>query len=490
MSAAQMASSDAASADAETPPVAGLFCSREERAYWEHALTEALQEVRQRVGDGRVAPAVTADVFRGRLAEYDFQNRRSLSDTIPWVIEQMTQGIVQVTHPRYFGLFNPAPSLPSELAERISAAFNPQLATSTTSPAAIEIERHVIRSIAERVGLPAESAGHFATGGSEANFTALICALTRANAAFVDRGIMAFGGTPSFYVSEDAHLAWYKIAVQCGIGHAGVRPVPTDMSGRMDPTALSALIEDDKRLGFIPVMIAATAGTTGAGMIDPLHACAEIAISFRLWYHVDAAWGGAVIASQKMRGMLAGLERADSVTIDAHKWLATTMACSIFITRDSRVLKNAFFVDSYFMPPSDQEIDPHLTTVQWSRRFIGLRLFLSLATVGWQGHGDHVERSVALADLLARTLVARGWEIPNGSQFAVVCAIPPEGFPPVRDIARAVVASGRAWVSSSKFKGRDVLRMCMTNGHSTPSDVVMLAELLDGFRLSREGAAA
>jgi glutamate/tyrosine decarboxylase-like PLP-dependent enzyme len=490
VTAAETIASDAASPDGEMPPVAGLFCSAEERAYWEQALTEALQGARQRVADGRVAPALTADVFRGRLAEYDFEGRRSLADTIPWVIEQMMQGIVQVTHPRYFGLFNPAPSLPAELAERISAAFNPQLATSTTSPAAIEIERHVIRSIAERAGLPADSSGHFATGGSEANFTALICALTQANAAFVDRGILAFAGTPSFYVSEDAHLVWYKIAVECGIGHAGVRLVPTDASGRMDPAALSALIDADKRLGFIPVMISATAGTTGAGMIDPLHACAEIAQSHRLWYHIDAAWGGALIASEKMRARLSGLERADSVTIDAHKWLATTMACSVFITRDRSVLKNAFFVDSYFMPPSDQEIDPHLTTVQWSRRFIGLRLFLSLATVGWQGHGDHVERSVALADLLARTLVERGWDIPNGSQLGVVCAIPPDGFPAVRDIARAVVASGRAWISSSKFKGRDVLRICMTNGHSMPSDVVMLAELLDGYRHSDEGAAA
>ncbi len=485
-----MTASEAAPADAETPPVAGLFCSADERAYWEQALTAALQGARQRVLDGRVAPAVTADVFRGRLAEYDFANRRPLSDTIPWVIEQMTQGIVQMTHPRYFGLFNPAPSLPAELAERISAAFNPQLATSTTSPAAIEIERHVIRSIAERAGLPADSTGHFATGGSEANCTALICALTRANAAFVERGILAFGGPPSFYVSEDAHLAWYKIAVQCGIGHVGVRSVPTDAAGRMDAAALQASIDADKRQGFIPVMIAATAGTTGAGMIDPLHACAEIAEAGRLWYHVDAAWGGAAIASQTMRGQLAGLERADSVTIDAHKWLATTMACSVFIARDRDVLKNAFFVDSYFMPPSDQEIDPHLTTVQWSRRFLGLRLFLSLATVGWQGHGDHVERSVALANLLARNLLARGWEIPNGAQLAVVCAIPPEGFPPVRDIARAVVASGRAWISSSKFKGRDVLRICMTNGYSMPSDVAMLAEILDGHRLSHEGAAA
>jgi glutamate/tyrosine decarboxylase-like PLP-dependent enzyme len=398
----------------------------------------------------------------------------------------MTQGLVQVTHPRYFGLFNPAPSLPAELADRIAAAFNPQLATSTTSPAAIEIERHVIRAFAERAGLPEAATGHFATGGSEANFTALICALVQANPAFVERGIAAFGGAPSFYVSEDAHLAWYKIAVQCGVGHAGVRLVPTDAHGRMDADAVSTMIEADKRLGFIPVMVVATAGTTGAGMIDPLHACADLAERHRLWCHVDAAWGGAVLASDGMRGLLAGIERADSVTIDAHKWLATTMACSIFLTRDSQVLKKAFFVDSYFMPPSDQTVDPHLTTVQWSRRFLGLRLFLSLATVGWQGHGDHVERSAELADGLKQMLLSRGWAVPNDSRMAVVCAIPPRDFPAVRDIARAVVASGRAWISSSKFKGQDVLRMCLTNGHTIPSDVVALVELLDGFRPSNE----
>jgi glutamate/tyrosine decarboxylase-like PLP-dependent enzyme len=467
--------------DDEAPPAAGLFCTDDERLRWDNALTDLLDTTRRAIAQGRVAPAVTADVFRDRVAAYDFATPQPLDETITWLLEQMSQGLVQITHPRYFGLFNPAPSMPAELAERIVGAFNPQLATSTTSPAAIEIERHVIRALARRAGFPPEATGHFATGGSEANFTALICALAKANAAFVDRGIPAFGGSPSLYVSEDAHLAWVKIAVQCGIGHAGVRFVRTDDHGRMDAGALSDMIDADKRLGFVPVMIAATAGTTGAGMIDPLHACADVATRHRLWYHVDAAWGGALMASDRMHGLLAGMERADSLTLDAHKWFATTMACSIFIARTGHVLKQAFFVDTYFMPPSDLAIDPHVATVQWSRRFLGLRLFLSLATAGWQGHGAHVERSVGLADLLKDMLVARGWEVPNDSRMAVVCAIPPERFPTVRDMARSVVASGRAWISSSRFKGRDVLRMCLTNGHTMPSDVRALVDLLDGF---------
>ena len=410
-------------------------------------------------------------------------SRKDLGPSIAWIVEQLSQGLVHVTHPRYFGLFNPAPSVHAESAERVVASFNAQLATTTTSPVAIEIERHVIKSFAERLGYPAEATGHFGTGGSEANCTALICALTHANHGYVDRGVRAFQADPVFYVSEDAHLAWCKIAVQCGIGHAAVRFVPTDEQGCMDAALLSGMIAADQRGGFVPIMVAATAGTTGAGMIDPLHACADVAEKFGLWYHVDAAWGGAAIVSSKLATLLAGVERAHSITIDAHKWLATTMACSMFLTRDGDALRDAFFVDSYFMPPSNQASDPHLATVQWSRRFLGLRLFLALAAVGWQGHAEHVERTTELAALLKHRLRARGWHIANQSQLGVVCAIPPSGFPPVRDMSRAVVASGKAWISTSRFKGQDVLRMCPTNGQTMPHDILGLVELLDSFGL-------
>ena len=136
-----------------------------------------------------------------------------------------------------------------------------------------------------------------------------------------------------FYVSRESHLAWLKIAHQAGIGRSAVRLVATDGSGRMDPQALASVLSDDREHGCVPVMIAATAGTTNAGMIDPLAACAELARSAGLWFHVDAAWGGALIASDRLRKILSGIEDADSVTIDAHKWFATTMGCGMFITR-------------------------------------------------------------------------------------------------------------------------------------------------------------
>ena len=288
--------------------------------------------------------------FRSELADFDFQRRARSTNCCRGPSRKWSTVVVHVTHPRYFGLFNPAPTFPAQCAERVAGAFNPQLATATTSPVAVEIEAHVIRAIARRAGFPPEAAGHFTSGGSEANYTALICALTRANPDFAAKGARAFEGPPVFYVSRESHLAWIKIAHQAGIGRSAVRLVATDGYGRMDQNALRDAIVGDRASGCVPIMIAATAGTTNAGMIDPLWACAELARANGLWFHVDAAWGGAVIASDRLRPVLAGIERADSVTIDAHKWFATTMGCGMFITRHPHVLSSAFQVSTSFMP--------------------------------------------------------------------------------------------------------------------------------------------
>ncbi len=439
----------------QSAPASALFPAREDRERWDDLLTRELSRANERIAEGAVTPTLDLGDLRSELAGFDFAAPRPLDDLLSWSIAQMEHGVVHMTHPRYFGLFNPAPSFPAQCADRIAAAFNPQLASSRTSPAAVEIEAHVIRSVARRAGLPPEAAGHFTTGGSEANCTALVCALTRSNAGFASQGARAFGGAPVFYVSRESHLAWLKIAHQAGIGRSAVRLVATDGSGRMDPNALSDALAADRARGCVPVMIAATAGTSNAGMIDPLAACAEIARIAGLWYHVDAAWGGALIASDRLRGVLAGIELADSVTIDAHKWFATTMGCGMFITRHAPV-----------------------TTMQWSRRFLGLRLFLSLAAAGWAGYGDHVERAIELIALLKEKLVARGWRIANDSSLGVLCVEPPPRFGAVRSIVERVLASGRAWVAAATFEGRETIRICVTHGETGPGDIDELVNTL------------
>jgi len=455
-----------------------LFPGRQESERLNNVLSRALALAHERVVAGAVTPTLDLAGFRSELVGLDFSSPRPLEGVLAWTIAQLERGIVHVTHPRYFGLFNPAPTFPAQCADRIAAAFNPQLATAKTSPVAVEIEAHVIRSVGRRAGLPNDAAGHFTTGGAEANYTGLICALTRAHPRFGEKGARAFAGPPVFYVSNESHLAWVKIAHQAGIGRAAARFVATDGSGRMDPKALCEAITADRARGCVPIMIAATAGTTNAGMIDPLSTCAEIARAGDLWCHVDAAWGGGLIASDRLRSALAGMERADSITIDAHKWFATTMGCGMFLTRHAQVLSSAFHTAADYMPSNNLGLDPYVTSVQWSRRFLGLRLFLSLAAAGWGGYAGHIERSVELSRLLKEKLLAAGWRVVNDSPVAVLCIAPGPGCGDVPSIVSRVLASGRVWVSMAKFEGRDVIRACLTHGETTPGDVIELVHVL------------
>jgi len=463
-------------------PVAALFPAHAERARLDDLLTRELASADQRVVRGSVMPTIDMAAFRDEIASFDFEAPRSIDELLAWTIARLEHGIVHMTHPRYFGLFNPGPTFPAQCADRIAASFNPQLASSGSSPVPVELEAHVIRAVARRAGLPPDATGHFATGGSEANYTSLLCALTRAEPRFAADGVRAFPGPVALYASRECHIAWLKIAHQAGIGRSALRLVDTDGRGRMDARALAQAVAADRTGGMVPVLIAATAGTTAGGMVDPLTECAEIAREHGVWCHVDAAWGGAALVSERLRGVLAGIERADSITIDAHKWLATTMGCAMFVTRHGGVLSEAFRTSTSFMPSSVTSIDPYINTVQWSRRFLGLRLFLSLGAVGWSGYAAHVERSIKVIAIVREELVARGWSVANDSQLAVLCVVPPPELGDVRAVVRRVLASGRAWVAVATFEGRDVVRICATNGQTTLDDASELVNELHSGR--------
>jgi len=459
-----------------------LFPSRALRAAADDRLTRVLADARARVVEGSVVPTIDFARFRAELGAVDFTAARPLDDLLDWTVAQLETGLVHVTHPRYFGLFNPVPTFPSQCADRVAAVFNPQLATWTTSPVAVEIENHVIAAVAQRAGLPPQARGHFTSGGAEANYTAVLCALTRANPAFGTDGARVFGAGAAIYASAESHLAWVKIAHQTGIGRGAVRLVPTDGGGRISLGALRAMIAEDRAAGRTPALLVATAGTTNAGMIDPLAECAAIAAQEGLWYHVDAAWGGAVLASPRHAAVLHGIGLADSITVDAHKWFATTMGCGMFLTRHGAILNETFQVSTAYMPSNQANLDPYVLSFQWSRRFLGLRLFLALGAAGWPGYAGHVEHALGLIDRLRERLAARGWTIANRSALAVLCVQPPAGSCEVPVLAARVLESGRAWVSVATFEGRKVLRMCLTSGEATPADIDELVEVLEASR--------
>jgi aromatic-L-amino-acid/L-tryptophan decarboxylase len=459
-------------------PNQALFPPAAERERIDDYLTRELARAQERVVAGSATPTLAMDAFRRELAGFDFAAPRPLSAMLDWAIPVLEHGVVHLTHPRYFGLFNPAPSFPAQCADRIVGSFNPQVASSATSPAAVALEAHVIRMVGLRAGFPPQCGGHFTSGGSEANYTALLCALTRAHPGFATDGARAFAGPPVFYTSQECHRSWVKIAHQAGIGRTAARLVATDGTGRMASAALAAAIAADQASGCVPVLIVASAGTTNAGMIDPLADCADLAQRHRLWLHVDAAWGGAMIASEKLRGVLAGLERADSATIDAHKWFATTMGCGMFLVRDGKAPSAVFQVAASYMPSHEVSLDPYMNSAQWSRRFLGLRLFLSLASAGWAGHAAHIERAVAQTAKIREGLEAHGWSIVNDSPLAVLSVVPPAAAGDPRSVVDRVLKSGRAWVSLARFEERDVIRICVTHGETSDDDLTILLEAL------------
>lgn len=455
-----------------------LFSDRASRDVIEARLSVLLGDALSKVSDSCVSPTLDILKFRHTLESMTFDETNDLLELLDWTIDSMKDGLVQLTNPRYFGLFNPAPAFPAECADRIVAAFNPQICVWSHAPVAVEIESHVIKQVGLRAGFSAECGGHFTSGGSEANNTAVLCALTASNRRFADIGSCAFDGQPRIYASQESHLAWLKIGHQTGIGRNAICLVRTDGHGRMDADALQQAIERDAAEGMAPVMIAATAGTTNAGMVDPLGRCSDIAEQYRLWLHIDAAWGGALIASDRHNSVLNGIDRADSITIDAHKWFAATMGTGMFLTQRTAMLQEAFTVSTDYMPSDDASVDLYLNSMQWSRRFVGLRLFLSLATVGWRGYARHVENSINLIDRLTTQLSARSWSVANNSQMAVACVVPPSGHESVDKIVKDVVDGNDFWISATRFEGMPVIRVCVTNGKTTIQDIDCLVEQL------------
>ncbi len=457
-------------------------------ALWQR-LVEAVERYTLEVGAAPVAPAVSPEAIRERLARLDFASPSDPLEALDFVVDGLWQGQVHAAHPRYFGLFNPAPTTASIAADALVAAFNPQLAAWSHAPFAVEVEQHLVRALAGRFGYdPARVEGSFTSGGAEANQTALHVALTRTFPEVARRGLLALRSQPLVYVSPEGHHSILKAARLAGLGAESVREIRTDSRLRMRPDDLAARIREDREAGSSPFLVVANAGTTGAGVIDPLEEIAQIADEERLWLHVDAAWGGAAALVPELRPALAGIARAGSITFDAHKWLSVPMSAGLFLTRHPGLLERTFRVATPYMPRESGSVpvvDPYTQSMQWSRRFIGLKVFLSLAVAGWEGYEAAIRHQTAMGDRLREGLKGAGWTVVNETPLPLVCfaGSEREGRAPafLEAVAARVVASGDAWISTVALGGEagTALRACITNHRTGPEDVDALIASLD-----------
>jgi len=462
----------------------------ERQGLWRE-MTEAIEEYIVSVKSHRVSPKIDVPALRRKIEEVDFERPLAPRAALRWVTGLLWNNQVHTPHPRYYGLFNPNPATMGIAADAVVAAFNPQMAAWGHNPAACEIERYLVETFGEKFGYPRDAiAGSFTTAGAEANHTALLCALVNAFPGYAVGGARALEGQPVLYASEESHHSVVKAARLCGIGSDAVVTVPLDGEYVMDYAALPRLVERDRAEGRLPFMVVATLGTTNAGLFDPIARIADIAEREGLWLHADAAWGGAAVLVPELKDCVDGIGRADSITFDAHKFLSVPMGAGMFFTRHRELPEKVFAVSTDYMPLTHGEpIDePHRTTMQWSRRFTGLKLFMSLAVAGWKGYEEAIRHQTAMGDLLRYRLSQTGWRVVNRSPLPTVCFVDaqdPDGNTQERlsAISDAVVNTGKAWISTTMVGGQvPVIRACVTNYATTDDDIGALVADLEAAR--------
>jgi aromatic-L-amino-acid decarboxylase len=425
------------------------------------------------IANGPIVPwKVTPEEIRNYLSSrYDFAKPMALDDVIADVEQMLRKWQVHVTHPRYFGLFNPSVTVASVVADLLVAMYNPQLAAWRTAPAPNEIERHTLAWLTGKFGLPATAFSNFTSGGGEANLSAVIVALTRAFPDYGEKGLRGLASQPTIYVTGGAHHGFLKIAHMTGLGRRALRTVAMDSDLKMDMADLAKQVAEDRKAGLAPFMVVGTAGTTAAGVIDPLPELARFCRSQDLWFHADGAWGGAAVVSPRLRGHLAGIGDADSITCDAHKWFSVPMGAGMFFCRHPDLVSTAFEAEISFMPgKTGAVLDPYTSTVQWSRRFIGLKLFLALAEHGESGYIEMIEHQARMGEVLRESLVRTGWRIVNKTPLPLVC-FTRDGLVASKFLA-ALYERQIAWMSEVRLDDGDpVLRACVTSFRTTEQDI-------------------
>ena len=410
-----------------------------------------------------------------------------VADLVAHLRELTFEQSLLMGHPAFFAYICGAGTVPGAAAELLAAGLNPCLGGYRLGPGAAEIELHLTRWLARCFGLPEGSGGMIMTGGAMANFVALKCARDAGLGHDVREQGVRDHGPVALYASEEAHVVIRRAADMLGLGAAAVRSVPIDAEQRMRPDALEAAIRRDLDAGVRPLAVCATAGTTTTGSIDPLPEIAGVAEEHGLWLHVDAAYGGAVVLSDELRGLLAGVERADSIAIDPHKWLYTSQSAGCVLLRDFGALSRSFHSDASYIWLDEalrHGVDFAMHGPQFSRGFAALKVWVSLLAHGRAAYGRRIAHDVALIRYLGELVEEHpDFELMCEPRLSICCfRYRPAGWNGSEEqldrvnerLLTAIMADGRVYCSNAVIDGRFGLRACIVNFRTEAADVERL----------------
>jgi aromatic-L-amino-acid/L-tryptophan decarboxylase len=408
---------------------------------------------------------------------------------------------VQCGHPRFLAYVTGSGTVPGAVADMLASAVNMNVGGWQLSPSASEVEHALMRWFRDRFGMPDTAGGLLVSGGAMANMVGLKAARDRAAGWDTRRDGMAAGPPLAIYATEETHVVTDRAADALGLGTAAVRRLPVDDGRRMVPSALSERIAADRSAGARPMAVVATAGTTSTGAIDPIEEIADICAAEGVWLHVDAAYGGPAVLADDLRPQLAGIERADSIAFDPHKWLYIAQSAGGVLVRDLQHLADAYQVHAAYVWQDRERTGAGISLgelgPQYSRGFQALKVWLSLLAHGSAAYARRISHDAELARYMAARVEERPeLELAAPVGLSICCFAYVPGRPAPMEYASRLnerimtelQLDGRVYISNAILGDRFVLRACFVN-HRTEADDVdtvldVVAEL--GGRLDAE----
>ena len=411
-------------------------------------------------------------------------------------------------HPRFFG-YVASPSTPiGAYADLIASALNANITCWRSGPAGTEIERMVVRWLGALIGYDRDAKGLLTSGGSMANMIALLIAHRRKSGVNTARqGLWNSGPPMTVYASEEVHLSVAKAADILGFGRDQVRVIACDERQRMRVDVLREKIEADRRDGLRPFCVVGSAGTVNTGVVDPLAEIADVAAEFDLWFHVDGAYGAPGSLDERKKHLFAGLERADSVSLDPHKWLYVPVDAGCLLFRDAGAARAPFSTEDADYIKTHGYADEEAFAfwdygVELSRRFRALKVWMTLQYYGSRRIAEAISEDISLAAYLGEIVSnADDFELLAPVELSICCFryVPERGMSDAEldrlneRIMELVQKGGRAYLSNATVNGKFALRACITNFRTTKADieetVAAVREAAEDFTQRRNGAA-
>jgi aromatic-L-amino-acid decarboxylase len=445
-----------------------------------HRIADWVADYREGIEDLRISPDVVPGEIKARLPQAPPDAAVPLNDIFQDFKKLIIPGIVHWGHPAFLGYFGSSTTSAGIVGEMLMGALNVSTMTWRTSPAATELETLVLDWLRQLLELSTDYTGVVYDTASVAVMHALAAA--RENLGFDARaqGLCGRAEVPvlRIYASDQAHSSVEKAAITLGIGERNVRRVPCEANYRMDVSALRSAIETDSRAGLLPMAVIATVGTTSTTSVDPVHEIAAVCNEHRLWLHVDAAYGGAMALLPEGRHVMNGVEAADSIVVNPHKWLFVPLDFSALYLRRPELLRATFsLVPEYLRGDAEQAERNYMDYgIQLGRRFRALKAWMVIRAFGREGLAARIREHIRLARLFATWLDADPqFVLLAPVMMAVVCfrVVPQvvENMAPVdqeidslnRRLVEAINRSGEAYLTHTHLNGRIAMRLAVGN---------------------------